>query len=136
MAKRTFTYWTEWSDRSEYSPQTHGQLPEEIELPDGERLDLSIDDRYARPSRSGYHQIHPEVRVKWSYWGDDGTKSMGRAGGKMEILAPKDSIFYFVCRCTWCGEEMGSVPESKLGKDGRPAPRIHKGCEFWSREGL
>jgi len=126
--KRTFTYRTEWSDRSENSPQTVGQLPDIVELPDGERVSLESDERFQNPSRAGYIQIHPDVRVRYTFWGDNGTSRMGRAGGKVEVLSPKDSQFWFKSRCYVCGGELGLVTEYKLTPQGRAPDKWHEDC--------
>lgn len=127
--KRTFTYSTEWSDWSEHSPHTVGQLPDIVELPDGDRVQLwPPDERFQRPTRTGYFQIHPDVRVRTLNWGDNGTRRMGRAGGKMEVLAPKGSTFLFQTRCQLCGNEMGYVPESELTPNHRAPERWHPRC--------
>jgi len=126
--KQTFSYRTEWSDRSEHSPSTTGQLPEVVELPSGERVSLEPDEGYERASRAGYVQVHPEVRLRYSHWGDDGTRSMGRAGGKVEILAPKGSRVLFITRCPLCGNARGYVSAEALDKNGRAPADWHADC--------
>jgi len=130
MTKYTFSYRTEWSDRSEYSPQTVGQLPEDVLLPNGERVSLAPDERWQRPSRAGYITIHPDVRVRYAHWGDDGPRRMGRAGGHVDILAPKGSHFSFVTRCPGCGDETGRVSENGLLSNGRAPDNWHKDCAW------
>lgn len=126
--KKTFTYRTEWSDQSEHSPQTVGQLPDKVRLPDGVTVDLQSDGRFQRPSRAGYVQIHENVRVRYKHWGDNGTQRMGRAGSKVEILAPKGSTFLFQSRCPLCGEARMLVSEAELTPHGRAPQRWHEDC--------
>jgi hypothetical protein len=128
--KKTFTYRTEWSDRSEHSPHTVGQLPDFVKLPDGERVDLQPDDRdpFMQPSKAGYVQVHENVRVRYTFWGDNGTRRAGRAGGRVDIIAPKGSTFFFEQRCPLCGELTGHVTEFSLLSNGRPPENWHEDC--------
>lgn len=126
--KRTFTYRTEWSDQSEHSPQTVGQLPDKVRLPDGIEVSLEPDDRWPRASQAGYVQVHENVRVRYTHWGDNGTQRMGRAGGKVEILVPKGSTFLFQTRCPLCGEARGCISEAGLDADGRAPANWHEDC--------
>jgi len=121
--KRTFSYTTEWSDWSENSPSTRGRLPRAVRLPDGEMIDLTPDERFQRPSRSGYFQIHANVRVRIAHWGDNGTQRMGRAGGKMDVIAPKGSEFLFEQRCPLCGGHIGMTTDSDA------PPMFHPACK-------
>lgn len=132
--KKTFTYRTEWSDQSEHSPQTVGQLPNYLTLPGGKRISLEPMDYWPRPSRSGYIQIHENVRIRLSFWGDDGTRRIGRAGGKSEILAPKGSIFYFDQLCPYCGVYVDSMREDQLDANGKAPRKYHPDCARIVRE--
>ncbi len=138
MAKFTFIHTTEWSDRSPHSPSHTGQLPCAVVLPDGERVEL---DEYARymagellynarmeGSKATYAQIHPNVRFRESHWGDDGSRRMGRAGNKMEVFAPKGSLFFFSRICPWCGRKSGEAEESEL-IHGKATPLYHVPCQ-------
>jgi len=131
--KRTFTYKTEWSDCSEHSPQTTGQLPDKVELPDGEMADLRPDDRFSEPSRAGYCQVHQNVRVRYAFWGDNGTQRMGRAGGSLDVIAPKGSTFLFQTRCPLCGEARGHVSEASLLSTGCAPANWHEDCAWTHR---
>jgi hypothetical protein len=126
VAKFTFNHMVEWSDWSEFSPQHQGQLPCAVILPDGKRVELDEAARYAaygslyrarmeEGSKATYAQIHPNVRFRENHWGDDGSRRMGRAGSKLEVLAPKESKFLFARVCPWCGGQAGEQELSAIG---------------------
>lgn len=141
MARYTFTHRQSWSDHPDGGHEVRGQLPGLVRLPDGERISLDLgdyDERDHEPSRAGYIQLHANVRVKYTFWGDDGTRRSGRNGGKVEVLAPKGSTFLFVQRCPLCGEPRGYVSENGLQTDMRAPPNWHEDCarEVYEQERL
>lgn len=139
MSKFTFKHQVEWSDRSPHSPTHWGQLPEAVVLPDGERVPLDDATLYAAEtrlaherdygSRTTYAQVHDNVRVRESHWGDDGSRRMGQAGSKLEVLAPKGSTFLFARRCPWCGDVSGEQTLPGERYDEKAEPLYHSGCK-------
>lgn len=133
--KTTFTYRTEWSDWSEHSPQSTGQFPCAVILPDGERVDLSASAIYEaihvapRSPHATYAPLHENVRVRESYWGDDGSRRIGRAGSKLEVLAPKGSEFRFAQFCPGCGDQTGEVGSDGLTKARRAPEKWCADCK-------
>lgn len=113
--KYIFEHNVQWSEQSEHSPQHQGQLPCAVVFPDGERVSLDQatlqeaqwDHHQARRRKDAYVQIHDNVRVRESRWGDDSSRRMGRAGSKLEVMAPKGSTFLFTRHspgaATWPG---------------------------------
>jgi len=146
VAKFTFNHTVEWSDWSEFSPQHTGQLPCAVILPDGERVELDEAARFfgyeslyqakiEKDSKATYAQIHPNVRFRENHWGDDGSRRMGRAGSKLEVLAPKESGFLFACICPWCGEQAGEQELSATGSWWAKAePLYHDSCKTEEKE--
>ncbi len=60
---------------------------------------------------------------------------MGRAGSKLEIMAPKGSTFLFTRRCPWCGDVAGEQSLPGLGYEEEAEPLWHSGCEAeWEAE--
>jgi len=134
MMKRTFTYSMQWSDLSEHSPSRNGQFPDIVVLPDDESVDLDSNaiQRIADNSgetRAGYVQIHDNVRVRLSFWGDDGTRRFGRMGGKMEVLCPRGSEFRFYARCPFCCAITGEIGEDDLDRSHRAPGQYHPECK-------
>ena len=85
-------------------------------------------------STEKYVSVHHGVRFKESHWSDDGTRrTLGQAGNKLKVIAPKESVFFFERRCPWCGGENGEVMESEL-HFGRAEELLHRSCEKESRE--
>ena len=116
MAKFTFTFThqMEWSDRSAHSPSHTGQIPCAATLPDGDRVELSVEAveiarwNQEHMSAQNYVQLHENVRVRDSFGGgDDGSRRHGRSWSKLEILAPAGSKFLFSRNCPGCGETAG-----------------------------
>jgi hypothetical protein len=132
--KFTFKHMVEWSDWSEHSPSHKGQLPYAAVLPDGERVDMAEDVRYEaihiapRRPRATYVHLHENVRIRESHWGDDGSRRMGRAGSKLEVLAPKGSTFLFAQYCPGCGDQVGEVGSDELTKAHRAPEEFCADC--------
>ena len=135
MAKFTFNHRTEWSDWSEDSPQSTGQFPSAVILPDGARVDMSEGTRYeaihiapCRP-RATYFFLGENVRIRESYWGDDGSRRIGRVGSKLEVLAPKGSEFLFAQYCPGCYDQTGEVGSDDLTKARNAPERFCADCK-------
>jgi len=129
MAKYTFKHRVEWNDRSEFSPIHRGQLPHALALPDGERIDDLAEPHDLPASTSGYIQIHPNIRIRITEWGDDGSRRQGRAGETLEVLAPKASCFLFANRCPFCGRQTGEQELPGLRYDERAEEIAHAECQ-------
>lgn len=138
--KTTFKYRVSWSDWSEYSPQSTGQFPYAVILPDGERVDMSENARYEaihimpRKRDATYAFLHENVRIRESFWGDDGSRRMGRAGSKLEVLAPKGSKFLFAQYCSGCGDLLGEVGSDELTKARNTPEKWCTDCEAKAEE--
>jgi len=132
--KAIFKHSSQWSDQSENSPQIAGQLPHAVILPDGERIDDLTEPHDLPVSTSGYIQIHANVRIRLTIWGDDGSRRQGRAGETLEVLAPKASCFLFANRCPFCGRQTGEQELPGLRYDERADEIAHHTCQAQHNE--
>ena len=113
MAKTTFYKSWGWSRISEWGGGV--RLPGAARLPDGQIIDLS----YGEYEEAAYHHFnnHPHsnakymplnedgtVRIFYDSGGDDGGRSSGERWAKMEVIAPKGSIFLYGGLCPDCGQ--------------------------------
>jgi len=127
--KATFKHSSQWSDRSEFSPTHRGQLPHAVILPDGKRINDLTEPHDLPASTSGYIQIHANVRIRLTTWGDDGSRRQGRAGETLEVLAPKASRFLFINRCPFCGRQTGEQELPGRRSDERADDITHAECQ-------
>jgi len=134
MAKFTFKHTMEWSDRSPHSPSHTGQIPCAVNLPDGERVDLSVEAvevarwNQGHMSEEHYVQLHANVRVRDSSGGDDGARSHGRSWSTLEIQAPAGSRFLFERFCPGCGQTAGEQELPGENYWERAQPLWHDDC--------
>jgi len=136
LAKYTFKHRVEWSDRSETSPSHFGQLPIAVILPDNQRVGFGdhMETNFYPSNGRGYDtkayaQIRPQVRIRLTTWGDDGSRRQGRAGETLDVLAPKGSRFIFVNHCPYCLYANGEQELPGLRYNERADDVAHPTCQ-------
>lgn len=114
MAKNTFYKSWGWSRLSDWGGGV--RLPDAVQLPDGQIIDLSYGEYEAATENHFYKHPRSEakyipmnengtVRLFRDTGGTDGGRSSGERWAKMKIIAPKNSTFLYGGLCPDCGNE-------------------------------
>jgi len=122
--KSIFTSSVEWSDYSPHSPMRNGQLPCAVMI-DEYRVEIGLTDIQVAQYQcnvpydgDGWVKMDHGINARQSNWSDGGR--VGRAGARVEILAPDGAVFLFESGCDDCSDKLGEVEESELVHDRAP----------------